>query len=60
MHKAVANRSLFRNGRVTALEAVERLALLLANGDTDRAFGRSYLTKAKAWKTHSCAQMAAE
>jgi hypothetical protein len=41
-------------------EALERLAFLQANGDTDQAFGWSYLKEAKAWKTHSCAQMAAE
>jgi Domain of unknown function (DUF3291) len=41
-------------------EALERLALLQANGDTDQAFGWSYLKEAKAWKTHACAQMAAE
>ncbi|KAF0171616.1 MAG: hypothetical protein FD162_2940 [Rhodobacteraceae bacterium] len=41
-------------------EALERLALLQANGDTDRAFGWSYLKEAKAWKAHACAQMAAE
>ena len=41
-------------------EALERLALLQAKGDTDRAFGWSYLKEAKAWKAHACAQMAAE
>ena len=41
-------------------EALDRLAHLQANGDTDQAFGWSYLTEAQAWKTHGCAQVAAE
>ncbi len=41
-------------------EGLERLAYLQANGDTDQAFGWSYLTQAQAWKTHQCTQMAAE
>ncbi len=41
-------------------EALERLALLQANGDTDQAFGWSYLKEAQAWKTHQCTQLAAE
>jgi len=41
-------------------EALERLAELQANGDTDRAFGWSHLTEASAWKTHGFARMAAE
>lgn len=44
----------------TLEEALERLALLQANGDTDQAFGWSYLKEAVAWKTHACAQIAAE
>lgn len=41
-------------------EALERLAFLDANGDTDHAFGWAYLTQTQAWKTHSCKTMAAE
>lgn len=41
-------------------EALERLAFLQANGDTDHAFGWSYLKEAQAWKTHQCSQLAAE
>ena len=44
----------------TLAEALERLAFLQANGDTDQAFGWSYRTQAQAWKTHQCTQMAAE
>ncbi len=44
----------------TLEDALERLALLQANGDTDQAFGWSYLKEAQAWKTHACAQIAAE
>jgi hypothetical protein len=46
--------------RPTLDEALERLAELQANGDTDRAFGWSHLTEASAWKTHGFARMAAE
>ncbi len=41
-------------------EALDRLAHLQANGDTDQAFGWSYLTEAQAWKTHQCTKIAAE
>ncbi|MGB7267899.1 MAG: DUF3291 domain-containing protein [Albidovulum sp.] len=41
-------------------EALQRLAHKQENGDTDHAFGWSYLTQAQAWKTHGCAQVAAE
>jgi hypothetical protein len=41
-------------------EALERLAFLQANGDTDQAFGWSYLKEARVWKTHQCTQLAAE
>ena len=41
-------------------EALERLAEVQAKGDTDRAFGWSYLKDAQAWKTHGCARVAAE
>jgi len=33
---------------------------LQANGNSDQAFGWSYLKEAQAWKTHGCAQVAAE
>lgn len=46
--------------RPTLDEALERLAHLQANGNSDRAFGWSYLKEAQAWKTHGCAQVAAE
>lgn len=36
-------------------EAPERLAQMEARG-----FGRRYLNKAQAWKSHGCAQAAAE
>ncbi|MGB7321627.1 MAG: DUF3291 domain-containing protein [Albidovulum sp.] len=41
-------------------EALERLARKQENGDTDHAFGWSYLKEAQAWKSHGCAQVAAE
>ena len=41
-------------------EALVKLALKQENGDSDQAFGWSYLKEAQAWKTHSCAQVAAE
>jgi Domain of unknown function (DUF3291) len=41
-------------------EALARLTHKQKNGDTDHAFGWSYLTDAQAWKTHGCAQVAAE
>lgn len=44
----------------TLHEALDRLAHLQANGDTDQAFGWSYLTEAQAWKTHQCTKIAAE
>jgi hypothetical protein len=31
-----------------------------ANGDSDHAFGWSYLKEAQGWKTHQCTQLAAE
>ena len=46
--------------RPTLDEALERLADLQANGDSDRAFGWSYLKDAQLWKSHGCAQVAAE
>ena len=41
-------------------EALAKLALKQENGDSDQAFGWSYLKDAQAWKIHGCAQMAAE
>ena len=41
-------------------EALERLDHLRANGDSDHAFGWSYLNEATLWKTRSCATVAAE
>ncbi len=46
--------------RPTLDEALERLAFLDANGDTDHAFGWAFLTETQAWKTHACKGMAAE
>ena len=44
----------------TLAEALAKLAHKDANGDSDQAFGWSYLKDAKAWKTHGCTQVAAE
>lgn len=41
-------------------EALARLAHLEAQGDSDHAFGWTYLKEAQLWKTHACAQVAAE
>lgn len=41
-------------------EALERLAHLRANGDSDHAFGWSYLEQATKWRTRGCAPVAAE
>ena len=41
-------------------ESLARLAHLQAHGDTDHAFGSTYLKDAQLWKTHACAQVAAE
>ena len=46
--------------RPTLDEALAKLAYKDANGDTDHAFGWSYLKDAQAWKTHGCTQVAAE
>ncbi|MEZ5798463.1 MAG: DUF3291 domain-containing protein [Paracoccaceae bacterium] len=46
--------------RPTLDEALERLALKQANGDSDQAFGWSYLKEARLWKDHGCARIAAE
>ena len=41
-------------------EALARLAHLQEHGDTDHAFGWTYLNDSQLWKTHACAQVAAE
>jgi hypothetical protein len=41
-------------------EAQERLSWLQDHGDSDHAFGWSYLRQATLWKTHACHRMAAE
>ena len=41
-------------------EALARLEHLRSTGDSDQAFGWSYLKNAQLWKTHGCAQVAAE
>ncbi len=46
--------------RPTLQEGLDRLAHLTAQGDSDQAFGWSYLKEAQLWKTHACARMAAE
>lgn len=46
--------------RPTLEEALERLEYLRAHGDSDRAFGWSYLDEARLWRTRQCAAVAAE
>ncbi len=41
-------------------EALARLDHIAAHGDTDHAFGWSYLKEAEAWKTKGCGPVAAE
>ena len=41
-------------------EALARLDHIAVNGDTDHAFGWSYLKEAEAWKTKGCGPVAAE
>jgi len=41
-------------------EALDRLEHLNKNGDSDHAFGWSYLKEARMWETHGCANVAAE
>jgi hypothetical protein len=41
-------------------EALARLDHLEANGPSDHAFGWSFITDAQLWKSHGCAQVAAE
>lgn len=45
--------------RPTLDESLARLAHLQEHGDTDHAFGWTYLKDAQLWKTHACAQVAA-
>ena len=46
--------------RPSAAEGMARWRHMQANGNSDQAFGWSYLKEAQAWKTHGCAQVAAE
>jgi len=46
--------------RPTLEEGLARLDQLNAHGDSDSAFGWSYLEQATAWRTHGCAPVAAE
>ena len=46
--------------RPTQDEALARLDHLRAHGDSDHAFGWSYLTEARLWQTHQCGPVAAE
>ena len=41
-------------------EALARLDHKIKNGDSDHAFGWSYLKEAQAWKSHGCTPVAAE
>lgn len=49
-----------RGHQPTLDEALDRLAHLEKNGDSDHAFGWSYLKEARLWKTRNCNEMAAE
>lgn len=49
-----------RGHQPTLDEALDRLAHLEMNGDSDHAFGWSYLKEARLWKTRNCNEMAAE
>lgn len=44
----------------TLAEALERLEMLTARGDSPDAFGWDYLKDATMWKTHGCQHVAAE
>ena len=46
--------------RPTLEEALERLAHLRAHGDSDQAFGWTYLEEAKQWRRRACNSVAAE
>ncbi len=41
-------------------EALARLDYLQENGDSDHAFGWTYLKEAQMWRTHACSPVAAE
>ena len=45
--------------RPTQEEALARLERLRVHGDSDHAFGWSYLEQARLWKTHQCGPAAA-
>jgi hypothetical protein len=46
--------------RPSSAEGMARWRYMQANGNSDQAFGWSYLKEAQAWKIHGCAQVAAE
>jgi len=46
--------------RPTLDEALARLALKQEQGDSEAAFGWSYLKQARLWQSHGCTQVAAE
>ncbi|MEL6478043.1 MAG: DUF3291 domain-containing protein [Pseudomonadota bacterium] len=46
--------------RPTQEEGMDRLALLRERGDSDQAFGWSYLAEARLWRTRNCSHLAAE
>lgn len=46
--------------RPTLDEALGRLALKRAHGDSDQAFGLSYLKEARLWRERNCSAVAAE
>jgi Domain of unknown function (DUF3291) len=46
--------------RPTLAEALEKLTLREANGDSDEAFGWAYLKDAQLWRNHGCTHVAAE
>jgi hypothetical protein len=46
--------------RPTLDEALERLSLREANGDSDAAFGWAYLKEARLWRDRGCTRVAAE
>jgi hypothetical protein len=46
--------------RPTVFEAMDRLAHRKANGDSDHAFGWSWLKEAQLWSAHRCQRTAAE
>ena len=44
----------------TLTEALDRLEHLRTHGDSDHAFGWSYLEEAQSWRSHACSGVAAE